>query len=77
MTRTVWEAAKLNVWLAWVSSTRVEEVVVTTVDEVTTYLLLKARSVCVGTGNHNATIRRESIVAVSDPLLFENLPWTV
>ena len=45
MTRTVLEADKLKVWLAWVSSTKVADVVVTAVDEVTTYLLLKDRSV--------------------------------
>ena len=45
MTSTVWEAVKLNVWLAWVSSTKVADVVVTAVDEVTTYLLLNVNRV--------------------------------
>src|SRR4030042_3811334 len=45
MTRTVLEAVKLNVWLASVSSTKVAEVVVSALDEVTTYLLSKVRSV--------------------------------
>jgi hypothetical protein len=54
MARTVLEAVKLNVWLAWVSSTKVADVVVTAVDEVTTYLLSKDRSVA-KTGATDAT----------------------
>ena len=53
MTRTVWEAVKLNVWLAWVSSCKVIEVVVTAEDEVTTYLLSKVKRVA-ETGVTNA-----------------------
>jgi hypothetical protein len=45
MTRTVWEAVKLNVCIAWVSSTNVLDVVCTSVVEVTTYLLLKVSRV--------------------------------
>jgi hypothetical protein len=66
MTRTVWEVVRLNVLFASVSSTKVLDVVVTSVVEVTTYLLLKVNR-AEGVYNHNATIRRELITAEFEP----------
>ena len=74
MTRTVLEAVKLNVWLAWVSSARVEDVVVTAVDEVTTYLLLNVRRVAetgvTDAAKNNAISTEPSIRALRIFILF-------
>jgi hypothetical protein len=48
MARIVWEAVRLNAWIALVSSCKELEEVVDAVDEVTTYLLLKVRRVLPG-----------------------------
>jgi hypothetical protein len=41
-------AVKLNVWLAWLSSTNVVDEVVAAVEDVTTYLLLNVRRIAAG-----------------------------